>query len=268
MSHTFAFRPGTVDEIIFRAVNVGNEYRLPDSFAPDDIIIDIGTHIGSFCHAALVRGSNHVYGFEACPENFDCATRNLAPYGDRVTVERRAVWRSDRPSGSLSFNELRHVNNSAGTVLQTGGTPVEAVAFDDVIRRVSHNGRKRVRLVKLDCEGSEYPILLTSKALHLVDQIVGEYHNFGPEHPADHPFHHIPEEARVEGTERFSIMEIVGALRIAGFDVRTGYNEYIPTLSGWFNARRVERPLRLNDQFRWHRDGLKYKASRFLKRVG
>src|SRR5580700_1537028 len=70
VSHPFVFRPNTHDEGVFHAVNTHNEYRLPETFRADDVIIDIGTHIGSFCYAALVRGSNHVYGFEASPENF------------------------------------------------------------------------------------------------------------------------------------------------------------------------------------------------------
>ena len=85
MSHPFTFRAGTCDEQVFRAVNVWNEYRLPRNFAPDDIIVDVGTHIGSFCHAALERGSHHVYGFEAFGKNFECARRNLA-YGEPCEV--------------------------------------------------------------------------------------------------------------------------------------------------------------------------------------
>jgi hypothetical protein len=33
-----------------------------------------------------------------------------------------------------------------------------------------------VRLLKLDCEGSEWPILFTSRRLQQVREIVGEYH--------------------------------------------------------------------------------------------
>src|SRR4051812_882477 len=62
VSHPFVFRPDTQDEGVFHAVNTHNEYRLPQAFRADDVIIDIGMHIGSFCYAALTRGSNHVYG--------------------------------------------------------------------------------------------------------------------------------------------------------------------------------------------------------------
>ena len=49
---------------------------------------------------------------------------------------------------------------------------VEPVPFDKVIEAVSQQGMRRISLLKLDCEGSEYPILLTSSRLDLVDEIV------------------------------------------------------------------------------------------------
>src|SRR5215217_6544055 len=42
-------RPDTMDDAIFREVVQGNEYRLPEKIRDDDIVVDIGAHIGSFC---------------------------------------------------------------------------------------------------------------------------------------------------------------------------------------------------------------------------
>ena len=269
MSHPFVFRPGTCDEGFFHAITGPvNEYRLPEAFASEDIILDVGTHIGSFCYAALQRGSDHVHGFEAFVENYECASRNLAPFGGRVTVENKAVWRSDRKVEHLRFNELSGVNNAAGHVLgDEGGRPVEVAAFDDVVRRITANGRDRVRLMKIDCEGSEFPILLTSKTLHLIDEIVGEYHNFTTEHDPSHPFYRVAEAAKVEGYSRYNIFTLVTLLEFQGFDVAVEYHPKIPTLAGWFFARRVARPVRLPDRVRWHRDGIKHKVAG-LRRAG
>jgi hypothetical protein len=41
MTETWRFRNGTLDKAIFNAVVLFNEYRLPDSFAPGDIVIDV-----------------------------------------------------------------------------------------------------------------------------------------------------------------------------------------------------------------------------------
>jgi hypothetical protein len=82
---------------------------------------------------------------------------------------------------------------------------------------VTDNGNKRVRMLKLDCEGSEFPILLTSQSLHLIDEIRGEYHEFGGEYDD----RSIPEMARVSGYDRFTIAELTDALQRAGFSVES-----------------------------------------------
>jgi FkbM family methyltransferase len=230
VSHPFVFRPETQDEGVFHAVTTYNEYRLPDAFRPDDIIIDIGMHIGSFCYAALARGSDRVYGFEASPENFACARRNLQSFGDRVRLQHKAVWRSDRKVERLGFSECTY-NNGAGVVWRDGAGPaVEAVPFDDVVREVTRDGRTRVRMVKVDCEGSEYPILLTAQTLHLVDAIVGEFHEFGPN-----------EINGVPGYDRFTVAVLEEALGRAGFDVAVEHHPLYPQepIGWWFATRQT-----------------------------
>lgn len=270
MSHSFTFRPGTCDAEVFSAINVWNEYRLPDSFDPDDIILDIGSHIGSFCHAVLERGCNHVHAFEAFSRNYECTVRNLAPYGDRVQVTHGAVWRSDRKVTRLTFTSYEHENNAAGHVVGAqGGHGVAAVAFDDVVLQVTDQGRKRIKLVKIDAEGSEFPILFTARTLHLIDSVVGEYHCYGENYPygpgEDHFFHKIPEHARVEGHDRFTHDELAVFLRRAGFDVTTVPNPKQLTTAGWFFATRVSRPAQVRDLIQWHWHGLKHKMTRHRK---
>jgi hypothetical protein len=50
---------------------------------------------------------------------------------------------------------------------------VATIALDAVLTELP-----RVRLLKIDAEGAEYPILLTSTRLSQVDTIIGEYHEF------------------------------------------------------------------------------------------
>jgi hypothetical protein len=57
MGSGFEFRDGTTDESIFLSITEYNEYELPDRLPADSVIVDIGTHIGSFCHAVLSRGT-------------------------------------------------------------------------------------------------------------------------------------------------------------------------------------------------------------------
>ncbi len=149
------FRPGTIDREVFDGVVLENEYGLPEVFQPWDIILDVGMHIGTFCFAAVLRGSYCVHGFEPDPGNFELACANLRGCGARVRLHRQAVWRSDRSGDALFHEGYNQANTGAGSVLwTTTGQRVDVVAFDDVIREVSEGGRRRVRLVKLDCEGA------------------------------------------------------------------------------------------------------------------
>ena len=238
MDHPFVFRPDGMDAEIFRNVVENNEYALPGRFGRGDVVVDIGVHIGSFCYAALLRGARHVYGFEADAGNYACAGHNLRGFADRLKLSNRAIWRSDTRVSHLNFT-ANEGNSAAGhVILETGRQQVEALAFDDMIREVTQGGRRRVRLLKIDCEGSEFPILLTATTLNLVDEIVGEWHCYGFEGP-----HVIPEVAQVAGYDRYTLKELVERLEAAGLAITKAEphaNPEIPT--GVFTARRPARP--------------------------
>src|SRR5262245_59586419 len=228
----WTFRRGTLDRMIFNGVVVRNEYRLPVRFAPTDIVIDVGAHIGSFAHAVVTRGGEHVYCIEPDRENCVCAREHLKPYIERgqVQLTEAAVWRSDPNDDELRFDGYQVfppsfagmegiVNTGGGSVMWSSGDPVAKIALDDLIDLATGPGDSRVRLLKLDCEGAEWPALLTSRRLHLVDGIAGEFHEIGG------PFLEIGEDrpsSRVFHTDRvarFTIDELVRTLQEAGFHV-------------------------------------------------
>jgi FkbM family methyltransferase len=179
----FMLRPGTLDEYIYRQVIEYNEYGLPDSFSVDDIVVDVGTHIGLFAYAALKRGAGKVYGIEPDLENFEIARRNLKTFLDegRISLTHGAAWRSDCNEDALYFQGYPsmggRINTGGGRVLdKADGCPVRKINFDAFLLDITENGKKKVRLLKLDCEGSEWPILFTSSLLNLVTEISGEIH--------------------------------------------------------------------------------------------
>ena len=230
----WTFRPSTLDRPIFNGVVVHNEYRLPDAFQPHDIVIDVGAHIGSFSYAAVWRGCQNVYAVEPDEANFEIAAQHLHRYIDdgHVKLIRGAVWRSDENDDELLFDGYHPfpksfagmegiLNTGNGSVIWGEGEPVPKIAFDQIADELSGNGARRIRLLKLDCEGGEWPILLTSQRLHLIDEICGEFHEIGGE------FLEISEDRSIIkpifnfGNESsFTAERLVNCLQVAGFAVQ------------------------------------------------
>ena len=51
------------------------------------------------------------------------------------------------------------LNTGNGSVIWGSGEPVAKVAFDEIVDLMTGGGEDEVRLLKLDCEGAEWPIL-------------------------------------------------------------------------------------------------------------
>jgi FkbM family methyltransferase len=222
-------RPGTMDESIWTSVLV--EYpTLPERFETGDIVLDIGCHTGAFCRVAAERGAT-VIGYEASRENHALASINLAGQAS-VTVKNEAVGRSDVGASVLLFTPSpERSNTGGGSVLfetedahATADLPwhrpdasetqplnaheVPVVRLDDILTELG-----RVRFLKIDVEGAEYPILLTAGRLDLVDAIGGEYHELGSAE-----LKRVAPALRA-GLEDWSTEALRRALETAGFDV-------------------------------------------------
>ncbi|MGH9883453.1 MAG: FkbM family methyltransferase, partial [Pyrinomonadaceae bacterium] len=232
VGHRFYGRANTEDFGVFEYVVDNNEYNLPTHFDRDDIIVDIGAHIGSFSYAVLSRGANKVYAFEAHPQNYAIACKNLLPFADKVVCRNLAVWRSDQPTQTL-FNEdiTGYIKTGGISVLWNNeGFPVQSISLDEILFEASSGYTNPIKLVKIDCEGAEYPILFTSKQLNIVEEICGEYHEMEPAQ--------IPERARMSGGgfqrfDRYSLKE---------FFERRGWSIDLEPKSkadGLFHARRM-----------------------------
>ena len=208
----FLLRPGTNDGVIYTNVVERNEYRVPQNLS-GAIVIDIGMHVGAFSHLALSSGAAELYGFEPEAANYACAAHNLTPFAGRTHLRSCAVWRSDADAPALHFFRSTDSTNAGGGTLiwDTDGPMVEAVRFDDVIDQVTHGGQRRVNLMKIDCEGAEFPILLTSRRLGDIDRIVGEYHELRADE--------LPRHVRIPGVSQFTIEVLATHLEQFGFVV-------------------------------------------------
>jgi FkbM family methyltransferase len=234
-------RPNTFDEDIVKSVSEVDEYRLAlePGFKPEDIIIDIGSHIGGFALACVWHGASCVHCFEASEENFEILVRNVERINEElegtngwVTCERKAVWKSS--GHTLHFCGLSGANTGGSNIFASDGETVETLSLDTILEDF-----ETVRLLKLDCEGAEWSILFSCTQLHKVEQIVLETHTWEPDK--------VPEIAKVKGHPDFTPRALASFLRRQGFEV-----EYGPTAGnlGLMFAKRKPIDPELLDDFR------------------
>ncbi len=172
--------------------------------SPDDVVLDIGAHIGIFTLFAARQTRAGVYSYEASPTNFECLSANVAANAfDHVHPNHAAV--ADR-TGTLALylqpgtgaNRLCDVAAEAAVAK----VEVPAISLGDILES---NGLARVDLVKMDCEGAEGLILPSTSAEHLtrIRRLMLEFH--------DHlsPLRHE---------------ELVRLLQSAGFQTRLDWN--------------------------------------------
>jgi len=162
----------TWERQVFMECYINNEYGV-DRFNPEDVIIDLGTHVGSFSLLAYDRGSRNIHTFEVSESNYNTAKENLQKYG--INLYNTAVWRSDDDRKTINFeSNIVDWNTGMGRVRDgdwKDTVEVSCTKFDDVLSKFD-----KVRFLKMDIEGSEYPILYTSKQLYKIEEIVGEFH--------------------------------------------------------------------------------------------
>ena len=153
-------------------------------------VVDIGAGVGDFSILAAYRHSNvKVFAYEPFPGSYQLLEKNLDQNGlNNVMAFQQAVW---GVGGTLSLD-------------LSGGEPLQMTSHGDESRRdreevivvpavtlqdvLTVQDIERIDLLKLDCEGAEYSILMDSsqEVLNRIDRIIMEVHELDAErsHPA------------------------------------------------------------------------------------
>ncbi len=185
---TIATRAGSKLRVRLKR-NAGALYPVLDVFAAEayacnweiessPVVLDIGAHVGAFLvwFAQQHPGITGV-AYEPDPAAAEYLKSNLKSNGlSRIETHLEAVsdrageanlFRSDPGSGASSLHAHPHLN--AG-----GSIRVAVKTFEDVVEGFAGD----ISLVKLDCEGAEYEIVLGSApaSWQRVRRVVVEYH--------------------------------------------------------------------------------------------
>lgn len=149
------------------------EYRLPDDL-DGAVVIDVGAHVGSFAMRCLVDNAAEVICFEPDARSYAMLLMNLHPYRELTKVHNLAVWRSDGKGDPprMVFRDQPTHSHAFGPA---EAAVVPHIGLDAVLAR-----HPDATILKLDCEGGEYPILATCTRLKQLKHIVGELHPMFP----------------------------------------------------------------------------------------
>lgn len=173
-----AYREGSVDERAVQHWMERLDQPVPDRYElrPDDTILDIGAHIGGFTLlAASLVPQGRVLAVEACRENHDLLVRNVELNG-LENVETAHLALSDQRG------EIRLHHSASGnwghTITQALESGSEAVPAETLGGYLSAREVDRCGFAKLNCEGAEFPILMSAsgETLRAIRQMLVFYH--------------------------------------------------------------------------------------------
>lgn len=164
-----------VDEIFFK--NVYNPLNVP--VEADDIVVDIGANIGVFTLFAACRTQKTVYAFEPYPRNVVFLNQNTRTNGLYNVITHRVAVCDKIGSAKLFLSEINggHLlfdHNIKGKLEKYVKVPTTTLRHI-----MDGNNLQHIDFLKLDCEGSEGLILISTPIDYLrkVRKIAMEFHD-------------------------------------------------------------------------------------------
>jgi FkbM family methyltransferase len=160
--YTVAYRSQTADiDVLEDSFVHDNMFSMIPEFAPqaDDTIIDVGSHIGTFALLAASKvPQGRVFAIEACQETFNYLRVNVAlNRADNITPVHLAL--ADGPGMvTLHYDE----GNWGHSIMKELSAKSEQVPKDSLANLCARHGVTDIALIKFNCEGAEFPILLNA----------------------------------------------------------------------------------------------------------
>ena len=177
----FAIRPkrrkvvGDIDILI--EVIMEDQYGINKILKIGHKVIDIGGHVGFFSVLAskIIGKEGKIYVFEPSQSNFSGLIKNLRLNKIKnVIAYNMAVGKLNKKTELFISKD----NVGAHSLIRNQNTNSVEVKSTNLKRIFQENHLKRINLLKLDCEGGEYEILLKSplSVLRKIDTIILEQH--------------------------------------------------------------------------------------------
>jgi FkbM family methyltransferase len=194
----FEYRPATADWQVLHEVVDRDEYAINQkNLSPDSVVIDIGAHLGSFAVLAATNApEGMVFSYEPDPANFRLLTRNVAR-NKLANVRTFMCAVASTPGPKTLFRGMSNWSHSLSDRRYSRRHIVDGVTLPQILEE---HDVKTCHVLKIDCEGSEYEILmgLPPKVLGQIECIIGEWHPT-PAGPTELGFKHLGEFLEAHG---------------------------------------------------------------------
>lgn len=147
---------------------------LGDFDIKNKLVVDIGAAIGDTAIYFAIQGAKSVYAFEPLSELYQLAKENIRinkledicqVFNAGVGKEKMVDFLNDMNFEYMYGNEIKEYKNDR---------EIQIVALQDIVKELKISNA----LLKIDCEGCEYEIILNTpdKFLRCFDCILMEYH--------------------------------------------------------------------------------------------
>jgi FkbM family methyltransferase len=175
----FLVRQNRKDAEVLAEMFLDLDYVRGFQLPKDPIIVDIGGYIGDFAiYAAKYLKPQTVITIEPSPQNFALLDANirLNQFEDRIVALPMAVTDGHSTEMNIDTEESGQLRVSA--FYGTSHGVLKKVPGISLAQIMNIHQLPRIDLLKIDCEGGEYTILLTApdEVLHATSNLVFEFH--------------------------------------------------------------------------------------------
>lgn len=169
-----------MDVWVIKETCVDADYLAADEFQDDWHIVDIGAGLGDFTiFAARLCSRGKVYAYEPLANSYRLLQHNLAlnnlsnveTFQQATAAEAGSVTPQTEPTEAVS---TRFVSSAAAP--DAYQTAIPAITLADILDRIPDG---QCQLMKIDCEGCEFDLLLNSppELLARIDRLTIETHD-------------------------------------------------------------------------------------------
>jgi FkbM family methyltransferase len=135
------------------------------------VVLDIGANVGDTAVYFALGGAKRVIALEPYPQTYEVTVRNIERNRMTGTVALLNAGIGGKEAEVLV--DLSFKSNGSSPLREfNAGKKVSIVTLDRLVEDYRLDGA----VMKMDCEGGEYPAILGSKKLAAFEEIIMEYH--------------------------------------------------------------------------------------------